>query len=215
MTTARNAVMVPWPRNRFLQWLAALSASIWVAGAIAPYNRFDWLLENLLVFAAVAAIIRWRDRRPLSDLAWLLIAIFLALHTVGAHYTYAEAPPGYWLRDALALDRNHYDRVIHFGFGLLIVYPVREYLMRRAGCGGLLGGLLGGLTAFAVIATASGLYEVLEWLVATVVSPEAALAYLGTQGDAFDAQKDTALAMCGAVCTLWLTRHHFAPPRTE
>ena len=209
MTTARNAETVPWARNGFLKWLAALSAMIWVAGAIAPHYRFDWLLENLLVFAAVAAIVRWRDRRPLSDLAWLLIAIFLALHTIGAHFTYSEAPPGFWLRDALALERNHYDRVIHFGFGLLIVYPVREYLMRHAGAGGRLGGLM----AFTVIATASGLYEIVEWLVATIVSPEAALAYLGTQGDAFDAQKDAALAMCGAVCTLWLSRHHFAPPR--
>ena len=78
---------MPWSRNRFLQALALLWGALWTVGAITPLDRFDWLLENLLVAAAVAAIAVWRDRWPLSDLSWLLIAVFLARHTVGAHYT--------------------------------------------------------------------------------------------------------------------------------
>lgn len=206
MTTARDTDLVPWSRNRLLQALAIVWGAIWVAGAIAPLSRFDWLLENLLVAAAVATIAIFRDRRPLSDLSWLLIALFLALHTVGAHYTYSEAPPGNWLRDALGLARNHYDRVVHFGFGLLLAYPLREALARYTGIGRWPGALM----TFTVIATASSLYEIMEWLVAAVVSPAAALAWLGTQGDAFDAQKDAGLAMVGAAVALLLTRRHFA-----
>jgi putative membrane protein len=206
MTTARDAALVPWSRNRLLQALALLWGALWTVGAITPLDRFDWLLENLLVAAAVAAIAVWRDRWPLSDLSWLLIAVFLALHTVGAHYTYSAAPPGFWLGDALGLERNHFDRVVHCGFGLLLAYPLHEALARHGGGARW----LGALTTFTVIATASALYEIMEWLVASVVSPAAALAYLGTQGDVFDAQKDAGLAMVGAAIALLAARRHFA-----
>jgi putative membrane protein len=206
MTTASDKALVPWARNRFLQAFAVAWALVWLVAAIAPFDRFDWLLENMLVVVA-GALLAWRGRRdPLSDLSWLLIATFMMLHAVGAHYTYSEAPPGFWLRDALSLERNHFDRLVHFGFGLLLAYPLREYLARHAGVAGRHDGLL----AFTLIATASALYEVLEWLVAAVVSPEAAMAYLGTQGDVFDAQKDTALAVAGAAIALVATRRHFA-----
>ena len=200
ITTASDDILIPWPRNRFLQGLTALFASVWLAGAIAPLYRFDWFLENLLVFITAALLAGFHRTRPLSDLSWLLIALFLTLHTVGAHYTYAETPPGFWLRDALSLDRNHYDRIVHFTFGLLIVYPAREMLLRFAGAGRR----LGGFAAFTIIATASAVYEIIEWIVAAIVSPQAALAYLGTQGDVFDAQKDSALAIAGAAIGLAL-----------
>jgi putative membrane protein len=191
-----------------LQGLTALFAIIWLVGAIAPMNRFDWFLENLLVFIAVALLGWFYRTRQLSDLSYFLIVAFLVLHTVGAHYTYSKVPPGFWLQDSLSLDRNHYDRVIHFTFGVLIFYPVREALTRFDGTARR----LSAFTAFTVIATSSVIYEILEWIVAAIVSPEAAMDFLGTQGDVFDAQKDSTLAIAGAAVAFFLTRRHFRAP---
>lgn len=194
--------MRPFRQNKVLQGLAALFAIVWLVGAIAPVNRFDWFLENLLVFVAVGLLGYFYRTRPLSDLSYALIFIFLVLHSIGAHYTYSKVPLGFWLQDTLSLERNHFDRVIHFCFGVLIFYPVREVLFRYSGAGLRLSGFV----AFTVIATSSVVYEIIEWIVAVIVSPEAAMAYLGTQGDTFDAQKDSVLAIAGVFFGLVLTR---------
>lgn len=200
--TARDSVIVPFHRNSLLQGLTAAFAVAWLAAAIAPENRFDWLLENLLVFIGVGLLGSFYRTRPLSDLSYILIAAFLALHVLGAHYTYSQAPPGFWLQDAFGLDRNHFDRLVHLGFGILIVYPVREALLRYTGAGRG----LSGFAAFTVIAASSLIYETIEWAVAIIVSPDAAMAFLGTQGDVFDAQKDSTLAVAGALLGLLATR---------
>jgi putative membrane protein len=211
LTTASDRVMLPFRHNRLLQGLAALFAIAWLVGAIAPMNRFDWFLENLLVFVAAGLLVHFYRTRPLSDLSYTLITIFLLLHTVGAHYTYSKVPLGFWLEDALALERNHFDRVIHFSFGVFIVYPVREVLFRYSGAGLR----LSEFAAFTVIATSSAVYEIIEWIVAVIVSPEAAMAYLGTQGDTFDAQKDSVLAIAGAFLGLVLTRRFIKLQQAE
>lgn len=205
ITTVNDRLTPDFARNRLLQALTVVFAVVWVVAAIAPVDRFDWFLENLLVFVAVVLLGRYYRTSPLSDLSYILITAFLVLHMVGAHYTYAKVPFGFWLQEVLPLERNHFDRLIHFGFGLLIVCPVREILFRYAGAGPK----LSGFTAFAVIATSSVVFEVVEWIVAVIVSPEAAMAYLGTQGDVFDAQKDSVLAIVGGVLGLFLTRHLF------
>lgn len=184
-----------------------LFAIVWLVGAITPIDRLDWFLENLLVFAAIGLLGYFYRTRPLSDLSYSLITIFLVLHTVGAHYTYSKVPLGFWLQDVLSLERNHFDRIIHFGFGALIFYPVREVLLRYSG---LSIGLSGFIT-FTIVATSSAVYEIIEWVVAMIVSPGAAMAYLGTQGDVFDAQKDTVLAISGAILGLLLTWRSFKP----
>ena len=188
-------------RNRPLQAIAAGYALLWVLAAIEPYNRFDWLLENVLVFVGVGIILVSYRAAPLSNLSYGLIALFLAMHIVGSHYTYSLAPPGFWLGDALDLDRNHYDRVVHFCFGLLLAYPVRETLARAV----TLSGYWPAVLVFALLVAASNLYEMIEWAAAEVISPEAAMAFLGTQGDDFDAQKDTAMAAAGAIVGLAAT----------
>lgn len=211
ISTAADRVLLPFRRNKPLQGMAAIFAVVWVVGAIAPENRFDWFLENLLVFVYVGLLGHFYRTRPLSDLSYFLIAIFLVLHSLGAHYTYSKVPPGFWIQEILTLERNHYDRVIHFVFGLLIVYPVREVLFRFAGAGSG----LSGFSAFTVIATSSVVYEIMEWVVAVIVSPEAAMAYLGTQGDVFDAQKDSTLAMVGGLLGLLIRRQDFVPQGTK
>jgi putative membrane protein len=182
-------------RNRLLHALAGAYLAWWIVLAIAPYNRQDWLLENLLVFASAGVLIGTYRRFAFSDLSYLLLAVFFTLHTVGAHYTYSEVPLGHWIKDQFGLSRNHFDRVIHFSFGLLVGYPLRELLCRRAGLRGLWSYVL----PLAVVMAFSEFFEILEALTATVVSPELGAAYLGTQGDIWDAQKDSALAALGGL----------------
>ncbi|GAB4354213.1 MAG: DUF2238 domain-containing protein [Kiloniellaceae bacterium] len=200
VTTAADPAKADFVRNRLLQGLTLAYAIWWLALAIAPYNRFDWFLENLLVVVFVGLLAATYRRFPLSDLSYLLIAVFLALHAVGAHYTYSKAPVGGWMGDVLGWERNHYDRAVHFLFGLLCAYPLRETVMRAAAVAGWRAGLL----ALAVAMAFSSGYEMLEWGAAMLLDPEAGMAFLGTQGDVFDAQKDTTLATLGAVIALIL-----------
>jgi len=177
-------------------WLLLL----WLVTAIAPSYRHDWLLENLLVFVAVIALAATRRRFRFSSLAYALISVFLSLHLIGAHYTYSETPLGYWMQDWFGWQRNHYDRLVHFAFGLLIVIPVRELLCRAA----RLHGHWLWFLSLSVIMAFSALYEAIEAIAAMLISPELGAAYLGTQGDEFDAQKDSLLALLGAILTLLL-----------
>lgn len=175
---------------------------LWVWSAVNPVETHTWLLENILVVAAVAATVWVLRRRPLSDASYLFCAAFLMLHIVGSHYTYSLVPFGEWMKEALGFERNHYDRLIHFGFGFLLTYPLRELLIRMNAFGGRWPGVI----AFLFVSTASGGYELMEWLAAEIVDPKAGTAFLGTQGDEFDSQKDHALACGGALVTLLLTR---------
>ncbi len=192
---------LPFRRNRPLQLLLLWLLGLWVVTAIAPFNRHDWLLENLLVFIYGAILIATYRRFAFSNLSYALFGVFLSLHLVGAHYTYSETPLGFWLQDALDLSRNHYDRIVHFSFGLLIAYPFRELLLRAAGVHRAWSYLL----VVTVVLGFSGFYEALEGIVAMIVSPELGSAYLGTQGDEWDAQKDTALACAGSIIAMAVT----------
>lgn len=174
---------------------------LWTWLAIAPVNRRDWFLENLLAFVLVLLLVLTHRRFQLSDLSYCLIAFFMTLHTLGAHYTYAEVPLGFWLQDVLSLSRNPFDRIVHFAYGALLAYPVRESLMRLAGVPGLWSYYL----AASLILAQSGLFEVIEAVVAGLVSPELGNAYLGTQGDEWDAQKDMASAFGGALLAMGFT----------
>ena len=181
--------------SRVPRWCLLVFTVVWIGLAIAPRSREDWLLENLPTFIAVpAAIWGWRRFR-FSDRACVQATVFLVLHTIGSHYTYSEVPAGVWAGDALGLERNHYDRFVHFAFGLLMLRPVRELGFGRGSPG------LGRELVFSVagIGLWSVLYEIVEWVAASIVDPAAGTAFLGTQGDQWDAQKDMALALAGAV----------------
>lgn len=180
--------------NRPLQIIATCYAVVWIGAAIAPHNRFDWFLENILVAIWLVVLVASYRALQLSNLSYLLIGLFLSIHTIGSHYTYSLTPAGFWLQTALDLERNHYDRVVHFCFGLLMLPPIREIVILRTGIRGQWSFAL----AVALILALGSFYEMLEWGAAEIISPDAALAFLGTQGDVFDAQKDTTLAMAGA-----------------
>lgn len=184
--------------NHLLQVFVIWLLGLWVLTAIAPFDRFDWLLENLLVFVYGTILVVTYRRFAFSNLSYGLFTVFLSLHLIGAHYTYSETPLGFWLQDWLDLSRNHYDRIVHFSFGLLLGYPFRELLIRAAGVTPAWSYLLVMVTVLGF----SGFYEALEGLVAVIVSPELGAAYLGTQGDEWDAQKDTGLAFFGSVIAM-------------
>ena len=143
---------------------------LWTWLAIAPVNRRDWLLENLLAFALVVLLVLTYRQFQFSDVSYGLIACFMTLHAVGAHYTYAEVPFGFWLKDLFSLSRNPFDRIVHFAYGALLAYPVREALIRLAGVRGVGSYYL----PASLILAQSGLFEIIESVVAAFVSQNSA-----------------------------------------
>ncbi len=190
----------PFRTNRLLQGLVLWLVALWFITAINPLYPRDWLIENLLVFIYCLLLIVTYPRFKFSNFSYALFSLFLSLHMIGAHYTYSEAPPGFWLQPIFDFERNHYDRIVHFSFGLLIAYPFREILLRQAQVKRSWSYFL----AVMLIMAFSAFYEVLEGIVATLVSPELGSAYLGTQGDEWDAQKDAFLAFSGATTAMLL-----------
>jgi putative membrane protein len=189
------------PHQRLLLGMLLLYGVLWIWLAIDPVNRRDWLLENILAVAGLAGLLFTYRRFRFSTLSYGLITVFLMLHAIGAHYTYAEVPFGFWLKEVFALSRNPFDRIVHFAFGLLLLYPLRELLVRQTQVSGFWSYFLPASTILAF----SGLFEVVEGIVAMMVSPELGNLYLGTQGDEWDAQKDMAAAFVGGLLALALT----------
>ena len=196
-------------RERYPRVLLALLAALSVALGIAPHDRADWLLENALLFGGVAVLVATHRALPLSRLSYTLIFLFLSLHAVGAHYTYSLVPYDAWveavtgrtLSSLTGWDRNHYDRLVHLCYGLLLAYPAREVFLRVADVRGFWGYFL----PLDVVMATSTLYELIEWAAAMVFGGELGTAYLGTQGDPWDAQKDMALAGLGALIAMLFT----------
>lgn len=186
--------------DRWPPVLLAIYGVIWIFTAIEVFNRQDWLLENLLVFIAVPGLVLTYRRFRFSNLAYTLLTVFFILHAYGAQHTYAETPLGNWVRDLLGHTRNHYDRAVHFLFGLLASPALWELLRRVAG----LRGAWAYVGTVHVVMAWSTVYEIIEAIVAMLVSPELGAAYNGTQGDPWDAQKDSALATAGAVIAMAL-----------
>jgi len=195
--------------TRYVGLLAGVFGILWLALAIEPSHRQDWLLENMLVFAAIAVLVATYPRIPLSKASYTLLFVFLCLHTLGAHYTYAEVPYDRWfesltgrtLNEMLGWERNNYDRAVHFAYGLLLAYPVRELFLRVAGFRGFWSYFL----PLDLTMSTSMLYELIEWAAAEVFGGDLGMAYLGTQGDVWDAHKDMALASLGALITMCVT----------
>lgn len=205
ITTARDVSFRPFRQNRFLQGTLVAYALVWILTAWKPLYPHDWMMENLLVFVTVPALALTYRHFPLSDLSYLLIALFMALHSIGAHYTYSNVPFGFYLKEALHLSRNPFDRLVHFSFGLLLAYPVREIFLRVAKTRGFWNYYL----PLDVVLAFSAVFELFEMAAALITSPELGDAYLGTQGDVFDAQKDMLMAGLGAVIAMtvtWLLR---------
>lgn len=178
--------------------LVAVGLLFVVLGVAPKADRFTWLMENAPVIVGVPLLVATRRRFPLTQLSYRLLAIHAVILMVGGHWTYAEVPLGDWVRDALGLARNHYDRLGHFAQGFVPAIVAREILLRRSPL------TRGKWLAFLVICIClaiSATYELVEWRTA-VGTGEAADAFLGTQGDPWDTQEDMAMAGIGAAVAL-------------
>lgn len=193
-------------QGKLLTILLTVFAIEWVLLAIEPYYRSDWLLENVLVFLCFGLLVLARKHVVFSNNSYLLIFIFLFLHEIGAHYTYSEVPydkwvnylSGYTFNELAGWERNHFDRLIHFLYGLLLVYPVRELFVQLA----KLKGFWSYFFPYMVMAASSVFYEQIEWAAAEIFGGELGMAYLGTQGDIWDGHKDMGLASLGALIAI-------------
>ena len=178
--------------------LLAIFVAVWGWSAWKPLHPDDWLLENYLVFFWVPVLLVTARFLNLSDISYGLITLFMCLHVVGSHYTYSEVPFGASLQEWVGADRNMYDRFVHFCYGLLLAYPIREVLMRLAGLRGFWAYFFPVDVTFAF----SSIYEIVEWQAAALAAPDLGLAFLGVQGDVWDAQKDMLLAGLGAIVAM-------------
>jgi putative membrane protein len=201
MTTASTARQVPFRENRLLQVLAGLFLIVFLASGYRALMPADWWVENVLVIAFMAYLIGTYRWLPMSQLSYVLIFVYLCMHEWGAHYRYGIDPIGEWMKQFQSTNRNHFDRWVHFSFGLLMYYPYREVLVRR---GGIRPPWVNWIPVMLLLAHGAG-YELCEWAAAYVLSPETAEAFLALQGDPFDAHKDMLLAFVGAVSAAGIT----------
>lgn len=189
----------------------AIYIIVWIIMAINPKYPQDWLLENILIFIFFPFVF-WMDKKhnyTLLSIAFLLI--FASLHSLGSHYTYAEMEHFDAITQFFGFERNHFDRLVHFLFGLLTFRILFEMITPST-----VTAKTALLFTFTMVVSISTFYEVLEWLAAAILHPELGTAFLGTQGDVWDAQKDTISAMIGALANvtfyqnykhLWLSRN--------
>ena len=192
-------------RDRLLAAMLAAVLAVFLWSGFTPKDRMTWVLEVFPVIGAVPLLIATRRRFPLTTLAYGLIAVHCCILMVGGRYTYAEVPLFNWIRDAFHQARNNYDRVGHFAQGFVPAIVAREILLRKTPL------RRGGWVFFLVTSVClaiSAVYELVEWS-AAATSGSAADAFLGTQGDPWDTQKDMLLAGIGAITAqLTLAKAH-------
>lgn len=184
--------------TRVLRELPVLTLLFWAltaGSAIQPYDVRDWWLEIATPVAGYLVLAATWRRFRFTPLAYRLMFIEAVVLIVGAHYTHERVPLFDWIAAELGRSRNDYDRLAHFAVGFLLVVPVRELLVRRSP---LRGKWLWAMSVTVILAWAA-FYEILEWWIAVLAAPDVGVAYLGSQGDAWDAQKDMLLDGVGAV----------------
>ena len=190
--------------------ILGLVFGVWaVVLAVHPKDRPTWLLENALVAAVVVALALTHRRLLFSRISYTFIFLFLCLHEIGSHYTYAQVPYDAWftkltgrsLNSIVGWERNNFDRVLHFSYGLMLAYPIREIFLRVVNVRGFWGYFL----PLDITMSTSMIYELIEWAAAVIFGGDVGHAYLGSQGDEWDAHKDMALASLGALIAMSVT----------
>lgn len=191
--------------NRELLALLVLLLAVMAWSWIGPFDRATWWLEAIPVVVAIPLLACTRNRFPLSRLAYYLIFVHAVILVVGAHYTYARVPLGFWMADWFDFSRNHYDRIGHLAQGFVPAILAREILW-RTGAVTRRGWLFFLTTCFCL--AFSAFYELIEWWTA-LIGGDGSIEFLGTQGDVWDAQWDMMMALIGAIAAqLLLGRLH-------
>jgi len=181
-------------------WASLLILAIILSG-INPASRVVWVLELVLVIITSIILLLTYKRFKFSKTSYALIFIYLILITIGAHYTFEEVP---WdgMKDLLGTERNPYDRITHFAFGLFLYFPLLEVFTRTSK---LQHRFWMYFVPLIIIVGLGGIYEILEWIAAVNFAPDTAQAFLGMQGDEWDAQKDMLLNSLGGITTMIIT----------
>jgi len=183
------------PRHRLPLALLLLAVAVTLASGVGPRDRATWLMEVAPTLLALPLLLATYRRFRLTTLLYVALTAHAAILALGGHYTYAEVPLGFWVRDALGLARNHYDRLGHLAQGFVPALVARELLLRTSP-------LRPGRWLFALVTLSclgvSACYEFVEWWAAVLLG-QGADAFLGTQGDPWDTQWDMFLALVGAV----------------
>jgi putative membrane protein len=186
-------------RRALLASAAAVGLVVLLTG-LAPHDRRTWWLDvSPVLFSLPILLVAWR-RCPLTPLLYWTVAAALVMLAVGGHYTFERVPVGLWLQEALGLARNPYDRVGHLVQGLMLAVAAREVLVRTSPLAGSRW-LPAVSVAFAL--SISAIYELIEWQ-AALWSKDGATAFLGMQGDPWDAQWDMCMALVGALAAATL-----------
>jgi putative membrane protein len=194
---------MPWPRD--LVWMTLMVVPALALSAVKPYGYLTWFLEIFPVAIALPVLYATARRYPLTPLLYWLIGLHCLVLILGAHYTYARVPLGFWMQDVFEFTRNNYDRVGHFMQGFVPAIAAREIYKRFSPV--RQGGWLGFITVMTCLAI-SAMYEFLEWWIA-VAAGVAAEDFLSLQGDVWDTQWDMFMALCGAlIAVLTLSRVH-------
>lgn len=187
--------------------LLIIFSIFWLALAISPLYRDIWIAENIILVICLFFLIIKYKKFHFSNTSYYLIFTFCILQTIGAHYSYAEVPLGFWVSDMLDLGRNHFDRWVHFAFGFLIVLPFKEALLRFVK---FKNNNTKNFVLVMIFFGIGGCYEIVEWWYATLFEQGVeADAFLGSQGDIWDAEKDMLIAGIGA----WLYLYLFDRPK--
>ena len=176
--------------------LAAVIVAI-VASAICPHNFAVWVMEIFWVAGLLAVLLSTRRLFRFSLVAYACFFVWMLLQTVGAHYTF-EFVPMDWLKELLGLVRNPYDRIAHFTVGWF-AFPFAELFWRK---GWVKSPSVAAFFAVMTVVAMAGLWEIVEWLYAVIDGGEAGAAFLGSQGDEWDAQKDILCDTLGALCSV-------------
>jgi putative membrane protein len=201
-------MMQPKEHPRYELTLLILLVLIVIALGYSPRSRVDWALENLLALLLVGTLVVFYRQFRLSAASLTLVFVFLCIHELGAHYTYSLVPYDRWCSaltgvsfdKSFGLHRNHYDRLVHLSYGLLMAWPVREVLRRLT----LLRGRWLFFVALNIMLSTSAVYELVEWIGGAYLGDDTAKAFVGAQNDPWDSQKDMALAVAGAFVSLLL-----------
>ena len=173
---------------------------LWLLGAFGALVAMTWIdppwpAEQALhsSLTAVALVALWLLRKLLDTAQWAWAPAFLALHTIAARWIYSFVPYDDWtdalsgvrLSEVFSWDRNHFNRLVHFAYGVCVTAVLRQKWLR----------------SLEIVLATSALYELLEWAIAMTLAPDLAEAYNGRQGDMWDAHADMALAAPGALVT--------------
>jgi putative membrane protein len=195
-------------QSNFLQRPLHIAYSVlflifWIYTGLTTSNLENWALENTLTLSVILILVAFYNIFRFSDLSYTLIFLFLLLHVYGSQHEYSNNPFGEWLKETYSLQRNPYDRLVHFGFGLFLAYPLHEIFLN----GLKLRPYISYLLPLEVVLSLSAFYELIEWIVADIFyeGDQQGMDFLGMQGDIWDAQKDIVLALFGALITMGLT----------